>query len=105
MYQVKLHARGQQFVYTCSEMVSPLQAARDQFIPIPTGCKRGGCGMCKVKVLEGEFNQELLRSHDALSDAELEAGYALACCMVPKSDMNIMTVEDYAKKEKIQSKS
>ena len=53
------------------ENVTPLRAARDRFIPIPTGCIRGGCGMCKVKVLDGEYDQELVRSHDALSDEEL----------------------------------
>ncbi|WP_394233771.1 2Fe-2S iron-sulfur cluster-binding protein [Niallia oryzisoli] len=99
MYKVKLHARGQLFDYSCLSTVTPLKAARDQFIPIPTGCRRGGCGMCKVKVLQGEFTQDFIRSHEALSDAELENGYALACCMVPKSDLNIMTVEDYSKQE------
>ena len=52
MYKVTLKARGQQFEYSCPPNVTPLRAARDQFIPIPTGCQQGGCGMCKVKVLE-----------------------------------------------------
>ena len=43
--------------------------------------------MCKVKVLNGEYDQELVRSHDALSDEELANGYALACYMTPKSDL------------------
>jgi ferredoxin len=97
MYTVKLRARGQQFEYSCPPNVTPLRAARDQFIPIPTGCQRGGCGMCKVKVLNGEYSQELIRSHDALSNEELENGYALACYMVPNSDLEIITVEDYEK--------
>ncbi len=97
MYQVKLSARGQQFQYACGPHVTPLRAARDQFIPIPTGCQQGGCGMCKVKVLDGKYAQELIRSHDALSDDELEDGYALACCMTPKSDLDIITIEDYEK--------
>jgi ferredoxin len=97
MYTVKLKARGQQFEYSCPPNVTPLRAARDQFIPIPTGCQRGGCGMCKVKVLKGEYSQELIRSHDALSNEELESGYALACYMMPKSDLEIITEEDYKK--------
>ncbi|WP_338450094.1 2Fe-2S iron-sulfur cluster binding domain-containing protein [Niallia oryzisoli] len=95
MYKVTLKARGQQFEYDCPLNVTPLRAARDQFIPIPTGCQRGGCGMCKVKVLDGEYEQELVRSHDALSDEELADGYALACYMTPKSDLEIITIEDY----------
>ncbi|WP_428912233.1 2Fe-2S iron-sulfur cluster-binding protein [Niallia sp. Krafla_26] len=97
MYQVKLMARGQVFEYACASNVTPLRAARDQFIPIPTGCQQGGCGMCKVKVLDGEYEQELIRSHDALSDNELQDRYALACCMTPNSDLDMITIEDYEK--------
>ena len=101
MYNITLKARGQQFEYTCAPNVTPLRAARDLFIPIPTGCTRGGCGICKVKVLNGEYDQELIRSHDALSDAELAKGYALACCMTPNSNLELITVEDYEKHQEI----
>ena len=40
MYKVTLKARNQQFEYDCAPNVTPLRAARDQFIPIPTGCQR-----------------------------------------------------------------
>ena len=30
-----------------------------------------------------------------LSDEELANGFVLACCMAPKSDLEIMAVEDY----------
>ncbi|MCQ6282499.1 2Fe-2S iron-sulfur cluster binding domain-containing protein [Bacillus sp. EB600] len=99
MNKITLHARGQQFEFACGSNETPLRAARDQFIPIPTGCQRGGCGMCKMKVLDGEYVQELERNHDVLSDEELEKGYALACCMTPKSDLEIITVEDYQKQQ------
>lgn len=97
MFKVKLQARGQQFEYNCAPTMTPLQAARNQFIPIPTGCKRGGCGMCKVKVVGGEYEQEVVRNHDYLSDEELNNGFALACCMTAKSDLEIITIEDYEK--------
>jgi ferredoxin len=95
MYKVSLKARGQQFEFACPPNITPLRAARDLFIPIPTGCQRGGCGMCKVKVVSGEFDQELVRSHEALSDEELANGFALACCMTTKGNLEIITVEDY----------
>ena len=97
MYKVTLKARNQNFEYDCAPNVTPLRAARDLFIPFPTGCQRGGCGMCKVKVLSGEYDQELVRSQDALSDEELANGFALACCMTPKSDLDLITMEDYEK--------
>ncbi|WP_071392952.1 2Fe-2S iron-sulfur cluster-binding protein [Bacillus tuaregi] len=100
MYKVSLKARNQQFDYPCAPEQTPLRAARDHFIPMPTGCQRGGCGMCKVKVLDGEFDHELTRSHEYLSDEELYNRYALACCMTPKSDLSIITSEDYEKHKK-----
>ncbi|WP_428912585.1 2Fe-2S iron-sulfur cluster binding domain-containing protein [Niallia sp. Krafla_26] len=94
---MKLKARNQEFEYSCRPDQTPLRAARDEFIPFPTGCQRGGCGMCKVKVLNGEYDQELVRSLDALSEEELENSFALACCMTPKSNLEIITIEDYEK--------
>lgn len=95
MYKIRLKTRKQQFEYDCAPDVTPLRAARDLFIPIPTGCQRGGCGMCKMKVLSGEYEQELIRSHDVLSDEELANGFVLACCMTPKSDLEIIAIDDY----------
>ena len=97
MYTVSLKARNQEFEYQCSSGQTPLRAARDQFIPFPTGCQRGGCGMCKVKVLEGEYEHETIRSHEYLTDEELKNNFALACCMTPKSNLNLITIEDYEK--------
>ena len=99
MYKITLKARGQQFEYSCAPNATPLRAARDQFIPFPTGCQQGGCGMCKVKVLDGQYAQELVRSHDALSNEELDNEYALACCMTPKSNLEIITIKDYEKQQ------
>jgi len=99
MYKVALKARNQQFEYPCAPGQTPLRAARNQFIPFPTGCQQGGCGMCKVKVLDGEYDHDLTRSHEYLSDEELNNRFALACCMTPKSDLNIITIEDYEKQQ------
>lgn len=95
MNKVILHARGQKFEYNCPSNLSPVQAARNQFIPIPSGCIRGGCGMCKVKVTKGDYEQNPIRNHDYLSDEEMNNGYALACLMTAKSDLEMYTAEDY----------
>lgn len=100
MYKVALKVRNQQFKYNCTPDQTPLRAARNEFIPFPTGCQSSGCGMCKIKVLEGEYEQELVRSHDALSDEELANGFALGCCMVVKSDLVIIAAEDYENQQK-----
>lgn len=100
MYKVSLKARSQEFEYHCGPNQSPLKAARDNFIPFPTGCQRGGCGMCKVKVVDGEYEHELVRSHEYLPDEELNNRFALACCMTPKSNLEIITMEDFEKLKK-----
>ena len=38
MYKVSLKAREQQFEFACPPNITLLRAARDLFIPIPTGC-------------------------------------------------------------------
>lgn len=100
MYKVALKVRNQQFEYNCTPDQPPLRAARNEFIPFPTVCQRSGCGMCKIKVLEGECEQELVRSHDALSDEELDNGFALVCCMIVKSNLVIISAEDYENQQK-----
>ena len=55
--------------------------------------------MCKVKVLNGDYNQELVRSQDALSDEELANSYALGLYMTAKSDLEMITVEDEKKQQ------
>jgi ferredoxin len=53
---------------------------------LPVGCRRGGCGVCKVRLLEGEIQAEpMSRAH--VGPAERAAGWALACRIRPRSDL------------------
>jgi ferredoxin len=57
-------------------------------VKIKVGCKGGGCGICKIQILEGEVD----RGHSARSVLpldEIEEGYALACQTKPNSDVII----------------
>src|SRR5690625_380463 len=65
-----------------------LQAARKQMTKLPYGCANGGCGMCKMYVVDGDYKFKLY-SKGALSDDERDEGYILACKTVPTSDMEI----------------
>ncbi|HMO67302.1 MAG TPA: 2Fe-2S iron-sulfur cluster binding domain-containing protein [Novosphingobium sp.] len=45
---------------------------------IPVGCRAGGCGMCKVRILAGSYRTaKMSRAH--VSEAEQRQGYVLAC--------------------------
>ena len=53
---------------------------------IKVGCRRGGCGMCKVKILRGQYsNRKMSRAH--ISVEEEIQGFVLACRATPESDL------------------
>ena len=45
---------------------------------IKVGCRKGGCGMCKVRVLTGVY-QTLKMSRAHVTEQEEQQGFALAC--------------------------
>ena len=50
---------------------------------IPVGCVNGGCGVCKVRVLEGNVEGLGPVSRAHVSTAEEADGYTLACRVAP----------------------
>jgi len=57
---------------------------------IPSGCHGGGCGVCRVKVLEGTYKCEKLSRQHVSEQQELE-GYVLACRAYPESNIRLKT--------------
>ena len=55
---------------------------------IPVGCRQGGCGVCKVEVLSGQFTARPM-SQDHVSREDAQAGRVLACRIYPRSDLTI----------------
>jgi CDP-4-dehydro-6-deoxyglucose reductase len=53
------------------------------------GCRRGGCGVCKVHLVAGEVRYERPVAAAVLSDAERAAGVCLSCRAVPLTDVVI----------------
>ena len=53
------------------------------------GCKRGGCGVCKVRLLGGEVRYERPIAESVLSDDERVEGVALSCRAVPLTNVVI----------------
>lgn len=52
---------------------------------LPNNCRAGACGECKVKVLEGVFDQGFVMDM-ALSQDERKQGYGLMCMAKPLSE-------------------
>jgi 3-phenylpropionate/trans-cinnamate dioxygenase ferredoxin reductase subunit len=56
---------------------------------IPVGCVNGGCGVCKVRILEGEIRSlgPVSRAHVSLE--EEHQGITLACRVAPTSAVRL----------------
>jgi len=54
---------------------------------IPSACKFGVCGTCKVKKVSGEVH---MVHNGGISDKEVEEGYVLACCSKPIGDVDLL---------------
>jgi ferredoxin len=58
---------------------------------IPVGCRGGGCGVCKVRVLSGDYRTEKM-SRACVSLEEQGQGYALACRLFARGDLHLEAV-------------
>lgn len=58
---------------------------------IPSGCHGGGCGVCKIKIMDGTYDtKKMSRAH--VSVEEENAGFVLACRVFPTSSLNVKVV-------------
>lgn len=58
---------------------------------IPVGCRGGGCGVCKVRVIEGPYRTDAM-SRACVSRDEQSDGYALACKLFAQGDLRLQVV-------------
>lgn len=63
---------------------------------IPVGCHSGRCGACKVQVLAGEYLTGAMNRACVSLDEQGE-GYALACKLIPQSDLRLRMVGKMAR--------
>lgn len=76
---------GQSF--SCDEGETMLQAALRNKRMLRYGCQHGGCGTCKVRLLDGYV--EAVAQTLALDNDAKAQGYILACSSVPVEDCTI----------------
>lgn len=56
---------------------------------IAVGCRNGGCGACRIEVLEGRFVVARPMGRDHVSEEDERAGRVLACRVRAASDLRI----------------
>src|SRR5262249_43942679 len=75
-----------------SEGETILEAALQQGVPYPHGCRSGNCGACKSRLESGEVDLAAY-SEFALSEEERAEGLILACRAMPWSDAVVSWLE------------
>ena len=58
------------------------------------GCRRGGCGICKVDLLAGSVEYEAVVAASVLGEEERARGGCLSCRAVPTDDVVIALRDD-----------
>jgi len=55
---------------------------------IPVGCRGGGCGICRIRILTGRYeSKKMSRKH--ISEDDQARGIVLACRIYPLSELKI----------------
>ena len=60
--------------------------------PVRHGCCGGGCGVCKARIVSGEFFAFKPMSAAHVNEADKQRGLILLCCVQPRSDLRIARV-------------
>ena len=74
---------------TAGEAETVLGALSRAGLRYRVGCKRGGCGICKVQLVLGEVRYERPVADSVLSDDQRVAGICLSCRAVPITNIAI----------------
>jgi ferredoxin len=75
--------------YKCDERLSVLEGMENLGKKgIPVGCRGGGCGVCKIEVVGGEYKKRIM-SRDHVTVEEEAQGIVLACRVKPTGPMTV----------------
>lgn len=89
-YTVTIADTGETF--ECRDQENLLKAMeRLQRKGIPVGCRNGGCGVCKIQVLQGDAWAKAM-SRAQVSEQEESEGYLLACKAFAASDVELAVI-------------
>jgi ferredoxin len=93
------NAYGQERVLVALERAQGFGQLKNLPRRLPVGCRRGGCGVCRVRVLAGAYRADRMsRAH--VSEEQEAAGVALSCCIYPLSDLSLRLETPVAVKAK-----
>ncbi|MDR1440007.1 MAG: 2Fe-2S iron-sulfur cluster binding domain-containing protein [Clostridiales bacterium] len=60
--------------------------------PVAHGCCGGGCGVCRMRIVSGEWAATKKMSRAHASEQDQKQGIVLICCVQPRSDLVITRI-------------
>jgi len=92
--QYKIQVLGTDQIFFCSQNESVLESMKYSGKgPIYRGCFGGGCGICKMKIVKGDYRIIKRMSHAHISEDEKKDNIVLVCCVEPRSDLIISKIK------------
>jgi ferredoxin len=91
-YKITVEGAGEAKCYEGERVLVALERAQSfgqlKNLPrkLPVGCRRGGCGICRARVVSGEYKKDLMsRAH--ISEADEAKGVVLSCAIYALGDL------------------
>ena len=85
----KISVQGEDIAVECIPGETILEAMHRTGHALRVGCRRGGCAVCKLDVIDGDFEYTRPLAEKVLTDEERASGVCLTCRAVPVSDMTV----------------
>ena len=89
-YLITVQGSGSFFCSESERILIAMERAGQKCISV--GCRNGGCGICKVKVVTGDYVSGKMSSVHIGPD-DIKNNYALACRVYPRSEMCVEAVK------------
>ncbi len=90
-YTITLQPGGHSFAVEDDQLI--LDAALEQGVVLPYGCRNGTCGSCVARVITGIVDYPNNELPSSLNEADIADGYALLCKAIAQSDLVIEAQE------------
>ncbi|MDR2073711.1 MAG: 2Fe-2S iron-sulfur cluster binding domain-containing protein [Spirochaetaceae bacterium] len=90
-YSVTVRETGD--VFSCAGDEAVLRAMIHAGLgPIRHGCCGGGCGVCKMQVVDGKWEIFKAMSRAHISEEDEKKGILLLCCVHPRSNLTVARI-------------
>jgi ferredoxin len=94
----RITVEGEDVAIDCGPEETILEALHRTHHAVRVGCRRGGCGVCKVDIVNGEVAYTRPVADKVLTDQDKADGICLTCRAVPTTDLHVRMREDDLKR-------